>query len=86
MPNLKGTIFYFSPLDNDSCKDENYTSTANRTESVMGDSSSDLFTATKSTMGIMQQTVNGSMTRLYIPIGNMATPIHSIECDTADSK
>ena len=86
MPNLKGTIFYFSPLDNDSCKDENYTSTANRTDSVMGDSSSDLHTPTTSNMGIMQQTVNGSLIHHYIPIGNTATPIHSIESDTADSK
>ena len=79
-------FFYLSPLDNDSCKDENYTSTANRTESVFGDSSSDLYTPTQSNMGIMQQTANGSMARHNIPIDNMATPIQSIECHTAESE
>ena len=79
-------FFYFSPLNNDSCKDENYTSTANRTESVFGDSSSDLYTPTQSNMGIMQQTANGSMARHNIPIDNMATPIQSIECHTAESE
>ena len=86
MPNLKGTIFYFSPLDNDSCKDENYTSTANRKDSVMGDSRSDLYTPTESNMGLRHQTANGSPIHHYTPIGNTATPIHSIECDTADNK
>ena len=42
IPNLKDEIFYFSPVNNDSCKDENYTSTTNRTDSAIGDSSSEV--------------------------------------------